>query len=142
MTAIEERAQRVLEEVPGFVWDGERLPVPVEDIADSHFGLHVRDVEDLRTAPGAPVLASSQGLSGLLLPASGEIWVNAAEARAGHRDGGSRSDTSWGTGACTEAAGRFGAGRTRSIRRRPRLGPPAPPTRQRSRRPTSSRPPC
>jgi hypothetical protein len=63
------------------VWDGERLPVPVEDIADSGFGLLVRDVEDMRAAPGAPVLAGGQSLSGLLLPARGEIWVNAEEAR-------------------------------------------------------------
>lgn len=71
----------MLGDVPGFVWDGETLPVPVEHIADSCFGLHVRDVDDLRTAPGVPQLASSQGLSGLLLPSAGEIWVNAAEAR-------------------------------------------------------------
>jgi hypothetical protein len=81
LTASEQRAERVLAEVPGFVWDGETLPVPVEHIADSVFGLHVRDVDDLRSAPGAPDLPSSQGLSGLLLPAAGEIWVNATEAR-------------------------------------------------------------
>jgi hypothetical protein len=78
---VEERAERVLAGVPDWIWDGERLPVPVEHIADSFFGLHVRDVEDLRAAPGVPALAAATGLSGLLLPSLGEIWVNAAEAR-------------------------------------------------------------
>jgi hypothetical protein len=77
----EQHAERVLAEVPAFVWDGERLPVPVEHIVDSCFGLHVRDVDDLTSAPGVPALPSSQGLSGLLLPGAGEIWVNAGEAR-------------------------------------------------------------
>ena len=55
--------------------------MPVEDIADTGFGLLVRDVEDMRAAPGRPALARGQILSGLLLPARGEIWVNADEAR-------------------------------------------------------------
>jgi hypothetical protein len=79
--AIEERAAQILAKVPGYVWDGERLPVPIEDIVDSVFGLYVRDVEDMGSAPGAPALAPGQALSGLLLASSGEIWVNAQEAR-------------------------------------------------------------
>ncbi len=79
---VEERAERVLSEVPSWIWDGKTLPVPVEDIADSCFGLQVRDVEDLRAAPGVPELPADATLSGLLLPSVGEIWVNAAEARA------------------------------------------------------------
>ena len=78
MEEVEREAQRVLERVPSWLWDGESLPVPVEDIADSCFGLLVRDVDDLAAAPGAPL---AQTLSGLLLPARGEIWVNASEAR-------------------------------------------------------------
>ncbi len=78
---MEERAARVLEQVPGWLWDGETLPVPVEDIADSVFGLLVRDVEEMDAAPGAPQLVPGQELSGLLLAARGEIWVNAREAR-------------------------------------------------------------
>ena len=81
MRDVEERAEQVLASVPGYVWDGERLPVPIEDIVDSVYGLLVRDVEDMRAAPGAPPLAEGQALSGLLLPARGEIWVNADEAR-------------------------------------------------------------
>ena len=81
MRDVEERAEMVLASAPGYVWDGERLPVPVEEIVDSVYGLLVRDVADLRGAPGAPPLAPGQSLSGLLLPARGEIWVNADEAR-------------------------------------------------------------
>ena len=81
MEAIEERAEQALAKVPEYLWDGETLPVPVEEIADSVYGLLVRDVEDLGTAPGAPALAEGHTLSGLLLPARGEIWVNALEAR-------------------------------------------------------------
>jgi hypothetical protein len=77
----EEHAEQVLSRLPPWLWDGESLPVPVEDIADSVFGLLVRDVDDMSAAPGAPPLAPGQSLSGLLLPARGEIWVNADEAR-------------------------------------------------------------
>lgn len=77
---VERRAGGVLARVPEWIWDGERLPVPVEDMADSCCGLLVRDVEDLRAAPGAPALDHAQSLSGLLLPALGEIWVNREEA--------------------------------------------------------------
>jgi len=81
MRDVEERAEQVLAKTPAYVWDGERLPVPVEDLADSVYGLLVRDVEDMGVAPGAPALAPGQSLSGMLLPARGEIWVNAVEAR-------------------------------------------------------------
>jgi hypothetical protein len=81
MEGIEERAEAFLAGVPAYIWDGVSLPVPVEDIADSHVGLLVRDVEDLTTAPGAPALGPGQALSGLLLPDRGEIWVNAHEAQ-------------------------------------------------------------
>jgi hypothetical protein len=80
-TSPEQLAERVLAGVPDWIWDGGTLPVPVEDIADSSFGLFVRDVDDLTTAPGVPDLPGATGLSGLLLPSLGEIWVNAAEAR-------------------------------------------------------------
>jgi hypothetical protein len=81
LDAIEARAEDVLACVPSWLWDGERLPVPVEDIVDSCFGLLVRDVDDMAAAPGAPTLEPGQALSGLLLASCGEIWVNAAEAR-------------------------------------------------------------
>jgi hypothetical protein len=78
---IEQAAEDFLARIPSYVWDGGTLPVPIEDIADTHIGLLIRDVEDLGTAPGAPKLGHGQALSGLLLPALGEIWVNAEEAR-------------------------------------------------------------
>lgn len=81
MEEIERLAEEFLAGLPGYVWDGEMLPVPIEDIDDTHLGLLVRDVDDLRRAPGAPVLDDGHALSGLLLPALGEIWVNAGEAR-------------------------------------------------------------
>lgn len=81
MEEIERRAEAVLTDVPSWIWDGESLPVPIEDIADSCFGLYVRDMEHMTAAPGAPELGSGQSLSGLLLASRGEIWVNAAEAR-------------------------------------------------------------
>jgi hypothetical protein len=81
MEEIERLAEEFLSRIPEYVWDGGRLPVPVEEIADTHVGLLVRDVKDLGTAPGAPALGHDQTLSGLLLPAMGEIWVNAEEGR-------------------------------------------------------------
>lgn len=81
LDAIERRADGVLAEVPDWIWDGDKLPVPIEDLADSHFGLHVREVEEMTTAPGSPELSPDQSLSGLLLASRGEIWVNASEAR-------------------------------------------------------------
>ncbi len=77
---VERRASAVLASVPDWIWDGEALPVPVEDIVDSCFGLLVRDVEDMSAAPGAPEPGPAE-ISGLLLTGRGEIWVNAAEAR-------------------------------------------------------------
>ena len=78
---LEQRAEDLLAEVPDWIWNGESLPVPVEEIADTHVGLLVRDVADLSTAPGAPELAPNQSLSGLLLAGKGEIWVNASEGK-------------------------------------------------------------
>lgn len=79
--AIEARAARVLEGVPDFVWNGEELPIPVEDIVDSIYGLLVRDVEDMSSAPVPGGIATGDWISGLLLPSRGEIWVNAEDSR-------------------------------------------------------------
>jgi hypothetical protein len=79
--ALEAEAQRVLARVPDYVWDGTTLPVPVEQIADSCFGLLVSDMQYLELAPGAPDLPDGHDFSGLLLPTRREIWVNALEAR-------------------------------------------------------------
>jgi hypothetical protein len=83
VTGLEARAEEVLATVPGWIWDGETLPVPVEEIADSCFSLLVRDVSpgEMSRLPGAPPLDPGQAVSGLLLASRGEIWVNADEAR-------------------------------------------------------------
>lgn len=82
MEEIERRAEAILAALPDYIWDGDRPPIPVEEIADSHFGLHVRDVPPthMPEAPGCPALGDDETLSGLLLPSLGEIWVNADEA--------------------------------------------------------------
>ena len=78
---IERLAEELLAGVPAWIWNGDELPVPVEDIADSCCGLLVRDVDAMDDAPGCPPLGAGQSLSGLLLPALGQIWINADEAR-------------------------------------------------------------
>jgi hypothetical protein len=77
------RAGEILAEVPEWVWDGNSLPVPIEDIADSCFDLLIRDVEleEMARAPGCPPLPEGASLSGLFLPEQRAIWVNAGEAR-------------------------------------------------------------
>lgn len=84
MEEIERRAEGVLAVLPDYIWRGEQPPVPIEEIADSHFGLHVRDVSqaEMREAPGLPEIAVDESISGLLIPELGEIWVNSEEAGA------------------------------------------------------------
>jgi hypothetical protein len=79
---IERRAEELLARIPDWLWNGETLPVPLDVIADSHFGLLIREMEpdEMRRLPGAPTLGEGQKLSGLLLSGPGEIWVNADEA--------------------------------------------------------------
>ena len=67
--------------VPSHVWDHRSLPVPIEDIADSHLSLLVRDVDDMSAAPGLDPGDVGSTVSGLLLPEHREIWVNAHEAK-------------------------------------------------------------
>jgi hypothetical protein len=80
---IETRAEKILALLPDWIWDGNGLPVPIEEIADSHFNLLVVDKtpEEMNAAPGAPTLQPGHSLSGLLLGSVGEIWVNGDEAR-------------------------------------------------------------
>lgn len=75
--AVEAAAERELSRVPGWLWDSRVPPVPVEALADSHYGLLVRESPDLAAVAG---LEPGTGLSGLLLAARKEIWVNADEA--------------------------------------------------------------
>jgi hypothetical protein len=76
---VEDQAYRLLERVPSYIWDGETLPVPVDDIVDSMLGLRVRLADDMSKAPGCAHLEPG-GVSGLLLTDLGEIWVNRYEA--------------------------------------------------------------
>lgn len=75
--AAEAVAGRELEAIPDWIWDGETLPVPVETIADSHYGLLIREEEELWTAAGL----AEVHISGLLFPALREIWVDAEESQ-------------------------------------------------------------
>jgi hypothetical protein len=54
-------------------------PVPVERIAESHLGLLIEEIDDIRSLPNAP---TDQGpLSGLLDAEAQTIWLDRAEAR-------------------------------------------------------------
>jgi hypothetical protein len=77
MPAPEEKAAELLADVPSYLWDGRRLPVPVEEIVDSYLGLRICDAEDLSAIPGAPAGAT---LSGLLVVTDRKVYVNAGEA--------------------------------------------------------------
>ena len=81
MEQIERRAEALLRALPDYIWTGERPPIPIDEIADSHFGLLVRDVEpeEMREAPGLGAVDPGEAISGLLLPSLGEIWVNRDE---------------------------------------------------------------
>jgi hypothetical protein len=54
-------------------------PVPVERIAESHLGLLIEEIDDVRSLPNAP---TDQGaLSGMLDAEARTIWLDRAEAR-------------------------------------------------------------
>jgi hypothetical protein len=74
--ATEAAAEQQLREVPDWLWDGESLPVPLETIADSHYGLLVREEIELGALAG---LEGNVHISGLLFPGAREIWVDAEE---------------------------------------------------------------
>jgi IrrE N-terminal-like domain len=75
--AAEAAAVEQLASVPEWMWDGETLPVPVDTLADSHYGMLVREREELGAVAGLP----GAQVSGLLLPGPREIWVDEEEAR-------------------------------------------------------------
>ncbi len=74
--AAELAAEQELRSVPDWLWDGKTLPVPVETIADSHYGLLVREEIELAALAG---LGGGIHISGLLFPAAREIWIDAEE---------------------------------------------------------------
>ena len=75
--AAEAAAREQLARVPTWLWDGQTLPVPVETIADSHYGLLVEEAPALATR--VP-LAGGVHLSGLLYPQDRVILIDADEA--------------------------------------------------------------
>lgn len=76
--AAETAAAEQLAAVPEWLWDGQSLPVPVESIADNHYGLLVQEEKELGWLAGLGINAH---VSGLLLPHTREIWIDAEEAR-------------------------------------------------------------
>ena len=76
--AAEAAATEQLAAVPEWLWDGESLPVPVESIADNHYGLLVQEEKELGWLAGLGIDAH---VSGLLLPHTREIWIDEEEAR-------------------------------------------------------------
>jgi hypothetical protein len=77
VVAAEIAAEEQLRAIPEWMWDGESLPVPVAKIADSHYGMLIRESDDLAGLAGVP---SGTHISGLLFPAVREIWIDAVEA--------------------------------------------------------------
>jgi hypothetical protein len=77
VVAAEAAARAELSRVPTWLWDGQTLPVPVETIADSHYGLLVEEAPAL--ASRVP-LAGDVHLSGLLYPQDRVILIDADEA--------------------------------------------------------------
>jgi hypothetical protein len=73
----EREAEQELRQVPDWIWDRETLPVPLETIADSHYGLLVQEEIGLARVAG---LGDGVHISGLLFPGPREIWVDAEEA--------------------------------------------------------------
>lgn len=73
-------ACRVLAEIEPWVWDGRTLPVPIDEIAEDHFGLLIREVVDIGdNLPGHDPHPGTL-VSGALLPERAEIWIDATEA--------------------------------------------------------------
>jgi hypothetical protein len=62
---VEERTEAVLAGLPSYVWDGERLPVPVEDFAGSGFDLLVRDVAALGATFHSSIAATERRIASL-----------------------------------------------------------------------------
>lgn len=75
--AAEGVAREELARVPDWLWDGGALPVPLEAIVDSHYGLLVEEVSGLATRPGS---ADAVHVSGILYPSDRVIAIDAEEA--------------------------------------------------------------
>jgi len=80
LARIEDDVSGIRQAIPGWVWDGHSLPVPVDLIARELYNLRVQvvSVEAMREVIGEDP-EGHIGLSGLLLSADGEIWVSRPE---------------------------------------------------------------
>lgn len=80
LAQIEDDVAAIRSSIPGWVWDGHSLPVPVDLIARELYNLRVRvvSVEAMREVIGEDP-EGHIGLSGLLLSGDGEIWVSKPE---------------------------------------------------------------
>lgn len=73
------RAQRELADVPEWVWDRESLPVPIEAIAEDHYGIRIEPLDSLQRF----ATPNHVHVSGVLLRTRALILVDALEgARA------------------------------------------------------------
>jgi predicted transcriptional regulator len=81
-----ENAAAALLEKAGFDLRVE-IPIDVQHLAEEVENLDVQEHADLTTVEGAPSLPAGATLSGLLIPATRRVWVNAVEAQrsAGRR---------------------------------------------------------
>lgn len=77
---IEDQVGEIMDSIPGPVWDGHSLPIPVEEIAREIYGLRVchKNQDEMREVIGDRFTEGT--LSGLLLSSAGEIWINEEEA--------------------------------------------------------------
>lgn len=72
-------AARMLAEVPTQIWDGQELPVPIDAVAEDHFGLLIRESVDIAAAFPEQTPSDGAPVSGALIPEAAEIWVDATE---------------------------------------------------------------
>ena len=70
------RAQRELTGVPDWVWDGESLPVPIEAIAEEHYGIRIQELDSLERF----ATRNQVHVSGVLLRTRALILVDGLEA--------------------------------------------------------------
>ena len=72
----EAAAEAEIGRVPDWLWDGQTLPVPIDTLADSQYGLLVSEHSNLAQMAAL----GEEHISGLLFPGRREIWVDAEEA--------------------------------------------------------------
>ncbi len=97
------------------MWEKRSAPIPIDDIADSYFGLHVRErsPQEMCEAPGAPELGPGDTLSGLRRPGEGVVGAELGRAGCGAHLLGERSQTwrpKWESAMSSIGIGGFGFG--------------------------------